>query len=69
MDLYSSHATTKLEDELSGVYEILHKKESHLAVKIKQYATSKENNNTHQTLFLNIALNVCAITWLHYLFC
>jgi hypothetical protein len=68
MDLLLTDTTSELEDKLSGIYEILPKKESNLAGKINRYAASQENNNALHTLFLNIALNVCAITWLYRLF-
>ena len=68
MDSVSFRVTSKLEIKLSGIYEILHKKEKDIAEKINLYVKDHKNNNAHQALIINLALNTLAITGLYYLF-
>jgi len=58
-------ATTKLEDKLSNIYEIIYKKETQIAETIKHYSGSK-NSKVQHALFLHLAINFSAITGLFY---
>ena len=67
MDLVAFHATSKLENKLSGIYEILYRKESQIAAKINRYAETKKCNNISQALSLHLTLNLSAIAGSFYL--
>lgn len=65
MSSKSFNATTKLEDKLSGIYEIIYKKETQIAGTIKRYSGSKSSDAQH-ALFLHLAINFSAIAGLFY---
>jgi len=67
MNSVSFHATSKLEDKLSGIYEILCKKETKIAEKINRYSEVKKCTNACQALYLHLTLNFCVIAGLFYL--
>ena len=67
MDSVSFHATTKLENKLSGIYEILYKKERKLAGNINRYTAQEKCSNVHRTLLIHIMCNLCIIAGLSYL--
>lgn len=69
MDSVSFKATTQLENKLSGIYEILYKKETHIASKIKDYSKDEKEHNAPQALCLHLVMNIAVIAGLfHYLY-
>jgi hypothetical protein len=68
MDSASFRVTARLETKLSGIYEILHKKESEISNRINLYVKDHKNNNAHQALLIHLFLNSVAIIGLYYLF-
>lgn len=67
MDSVSFHATSKLEDKLSGIYEILYKKESKIAGNINRYTATPKSNDVVSVLFLHLSANICVIGVLFHL--
>lgn len=67
MDSASYRVTARLETKLSGIYEILHKKEREISDRINLYVKDHKNNNAHQALLIHLSLNALAITSLYYL--
>ncbi len=68
MNSVSFHATSNLETQLSGIYEILYKKETKIADLINRYAETKKCDNVSQALYLHLTLNLSVIAGLFYLF-
>ena len=67
MNSISFHATTKLESKLSGIYEILYKKESNIVGKINRYTDVQQGQTAQQALLLHSVLSSCTIAGLFYL--
>lgn len=59
-------ATTKLENQLTGIYQIIYKKKSKVALKINNYSTTKSSNAQH-ALLVHLLVNFSSLTGLFYL--
>lgn len=62
------HATTKLENKLSGIYEILDIKKNLIAEKINRYTKAEKENGIQLALFLHLTFNLSVIAGLFYFF-
>ncbi|WP_413699060.1 hypothetical protein ACLKMH_16110 [Psychromonas sp. KJ10-10] len=68
MDSVSYRVTARLETKLSGIYEILNKKEKEISQRINLYVKDHKHNNAHQALLVHLSLNAFAMAGLYYLF-
>ena len=66
MDARLFHATSQLESQLSGIYQVISKKEKLVAEKIKHHSEIKISH-AKEALFWHLVLNASFIAGLYYL--